>query len=308
MCRKPILISFLILGFLLPVFSQNNILLQFRPPEGMKFLTVYETQNINEQEVMGIDQKVEMNSVIETETIVLESNEKNTLLSISYKRLFIETISPSVDFSIDTNADEDQPGYKYLKALTGKPFRVLINRNGEIVDITGLEEVMSKIIAEVDTTTSVFANFKTTISTFFEKEQVKNNLTQMNPVFPDNKVGIGDTWNYRINSIAGQFEFISSNTARLIDLKKERAILQIDSKVSVPEKLSLNLQGVNAIVNLSGTEVAEISVDKKTGLTTEGIKKQNINAIMHLDMSDRGQKDLEIPMKITTSTDLEVIF
>ncbi len=272
----------------------------------MKFITIYETRNINEQEVMGIDQKVEMNSVIETESIVLESNEKNTLLSVSYKRLFIETISPSIDFSIDTDADEDQPGFKYLKALTDKPFQVLIKRNGEIDNITGLEEVMKKIIAEVDTTTSVFTNFKTTMNTFFEEEQVKNNLSQMNPVFPEQKVGIGKTWDYRLNSLAGQFEFISFNTARVIDIKNERAILQIDSKVSIPEKLSMNLQGANAIVNLSGKEVAEISINKKTGLTTEGIKKQNINAIMQLDMSDHDQQNLEIPMKITTSTEIDV--
>lgn len=308
MSRKPILILLIFSGFFIPVLSQNKTLLEYKPPRGMKFLTFYQIQNINEQEVMGIDQRVEMNSVIETESIVQESNENTTLLSISYKRILIETTSPSVDFSIDTDAEEDQPGIKYLKALTGKPFRVLIKRNGEIINITGLEEVMSKIITEVDTNASVFSQFKNTINTFFDKEQIKNNLTQMNPVFPDTRVGIGDTWNYQLSSLAGQFEFISSNTSKLIDMKNEKVILQINSRLSIPEKLSMDLQGVNAIVDLSGTEVAEITIDKNTGLTTEGIKKQNINAIMHLDMSDSGQRDIEIPMKIKTSTEINVIF
>ncbi|MFW5645401.1 MAG: DUF6263 family protein [Bacteroidota bacterium] len=303
---RPLFTAIIILGFLLPVFSQNEVLLEYRPPKEMKFITIYHVENSNEQEVMGIVQKVEMNSVIETESVVLESKANSTLLSVSYKRLRIETISPAVDFSIDTDTKEEQPGLKYLKALTNKPFRISINRNGEIDSIAGLDEVMQNIIAEVDTNSSIFSQFKTTIHTFFDEEQIKNNLNQMNPIFPETKVGIGDSWNYQLGSIAGQFEFISTNNSKVIDIQKDKVILQIDSKVSVPEHLSKNFQDVNAIIDLKGSEVSEVGIDIKTGITMQGIKKQNINAIMRLDMSEQGQDNIQIPMKINTSTEINV--
>ncbi|MFW5820710.1 MAG: DUF6263 family protein, partial [Bacteroidota bacterium] len=259
-------------------------------------------------EVMGIDQKVEMNSVIETETLVKSSDEETTLLSVSYTRLMIETISPNAAFSFDTKDPADQPGIDYLRSLIGKPFQVSINHRGEITEISGLKKVMEQIISEVDTTSGVFENFKNTIKVFFEKEQIKNTLAQMIPVYTEKSISKGDSWHYSINSRTGQFEFLSSNTAKVIEIKQDIVILQIDSKVSIPEDRSMNLQGLNAFVNLSGTEMAELRIDPETGITTHGIKKQNIKAILLLDMSDRDQENIEIPMKISTSTEASVIF
>lgn len=258
--------------------------------------------------MMGIEQKVETKSLIETLSIVEETSDSTTLLSVSYKRLAIENISPTLDFFIDTESKEDQEGIEYLLALTNKPFYILINIYGEIIKISGLKEIKEEILSEIDSSDQAFSQYENTLNTFFEAEQIRNNLAQMSPPFPEKKLQVNDNWKYVSNSGIAQFNFVVSNTSKVVEISDNKVVVQIDAKISTPEEVSLKLEGINAAVSMCGNEVSEINIDPQSGITTKGIKKQNILAEMKMDMSELGMDKIEVPMTISTSMNVSVVF
>jgi len=302
---------FIILCFLCHSFSlsaQGKVYLQFKPEEGLFYITDYEMNTIIDQELMGIDQQIQMNMLMQTETLVEKSTKEENILSMGYKRLAIETVTPMNSLTIDTDSEDEQPGNEYLKMMTGKKFNIIVNSQGEIVNIEGLEQIISDITNNIREDNPAVQSYKNTLNDAFGAENIKNYFGQTTPVYPDYKVGIGDSWTYEQMTTTAQFEFKTENTSVIKDIKPEYILIQTNSSIlQTPESGTIQIEGINAKLTMNGNQVAEININTGSGIPIAGIIKQDITGELILDMSGQGMQDMKVPMRISTRIEFKTI-
>ena len=256
---------------------------------------------------MGIDQRIDMKMFMKTKTEIEEITETGVIMSVSYQRLAVESLTPAAHVVIDTDSREDQPGLQYLRPILGKNFRVTLNYNGIVTHVSGLEKIIMDITSEIDSTKAAVQPYKNTLSDAFGVENIKNNLEYISPYYPDYKVSAGDEWTYEKVSKTAQFEFQLINVSSIKDLTPNNVIIQTNSAISTAENTTLQIDGMDATISMKGNQVAEMNADPSTGIVKNGVIKQSIIGDLILDMQDQGIENLKVPMKITTDIEVEII-
>lgn len=306
---KKIGLFIILLGFYLNLsFAQEGVLLNYSPAAGQSYITAYDMHTIIEQEIMGIDQQLEMNMIMITHTTVKEIREETVVLSMNYQRLAIESLTPAVNVVIDTKSDEYQPGLQYLRPMLGKNFEVIIDKQGSVKEVRGLDVIIKGIINETDSDNPAAMPYENTLSDAFGAENIKNNFEYIMPLYPAYKVKNGDQWSYSRTNSAAQFEFNINNVSTVKNITSNNVIIQTTSSINTPENTRLKIEGMDAKVNLKGRQMGEINIDPRTGIVKNGTIKQNIEGNLWLDMTDQGVGNLKVPMKIITDIDVSVEF
>ncbi|MGC9342407.1 MAG: DUF6263 family protein [Bacteroidales bacterium] len=308
MIRKILLNITVFLFLTSGIYSQEKILLRFNPQEGLSYISEYDMNTVIDQEFMGIDQQIRMNMLMRTETRVEESSDLENLLSMSYERLAIETVTPMTSLSIDTDANDDQPGIEYLRLMTKKNFEITVNKLGEIESVEGLEKIISEITEKIEQDNPAAQSYKNTLDDAFGVDNIKNNFRQTTPAYPENEVGIGDKWSYDQLTRTAQFEFKTRNTSEIKDIKANLVLIQTNSSIETPGNKTIQIEGITANVTMKGNQVAEVSVDRVSGVPLKGVIKQDIAGELILDMSDQGMQYMNVPMKISTRIEFTVSF
>jgi hypothetical protein len=306
--RSSLLIILCFLSHFFSVSAQEKIYLQFNPQKGLIYITDYVMNTIIDQEIMGIDQQIQMNMLMQTETQVEESSKEKNILSMGYKRLAIETVTPMTSLTIDTDSEDVQPGTEYLQMMTGKKFSIIVNSRGEIVNIEGLEQIITDITNNIREDNPVVQSYKNTLNDAFGEENIKNYFGQTTPVYPDYKVGIGDSWTYDQMAATAQFEFMTENISVIKDIKPEYILIQTNSSIHTPESGTIQIEGIQAKLTMKGNQVGEIIINAESGIPIEGIIKQDIIGELILDMSEQGMQDMKVPMKISTRIEFKSAF
>lgn len=301
-------IVFLLLLGSYSLSAQNKIQLQFYPGEGLVYVTNYDMQTVIDQEFMGINQQIRMNMLMQTETLVEKSSKEENVLSMSYKRLAIETLTPMASLTIDSGSDDDQAGTEYLKLMTGKKFRIIVNSRGEIITIEGLEQIIADITSNIHDDNPAVQSYKNTLNDAFGVENIKNYFGQTTPLYPDHIVGIGESWTYEQQTSTAQFDFRMENTSVIKDLKPGLALIQTNSTIGTTGQGTIQIEGITAQVNMKGNQVAEINVETSSGIPLEGVIKQEIAGQLILNMSDQGVQNMSVPMKISTRIEFKAVF
>lgn len=290
------------------LYSQDKVLLRFNPKEGLSFVTEYDMNTTIDQEVMGIDQQVRMNMVMETETETLESSGGEHPMLFSYKRLSIETVTPINTIVIDTDSDEDQPGIEYLKLMTGKKFTVVANDKGKVTGVEGLDEIMKEITDAVSKDNPAAQSYKNTLADAFGAENIRNNFELITPEYPDHPVGVGDSWTYELVTSTAQFKFKLVNLCIVKDITKDKVLLQISSDIHNMLDSEIVIEGMKAKMNMKGKQVSELNILRETGLPENGVINQEIKGEMTINMTEQGMENLKVPMDISTRIRVTVNF
>lgn len=308
MVKKIILTLFLFAAVIQVSFTQDKILLNFRLPQGLRYISEYDINTVINQEIMGINQQIEMQMLMRIQNIVESQNDSGNIVSMSYKRLAIETMTPSGRVQVDSDSPEEQSGKEFLKNMTGKKFTVFFDPSGTVKEIRGLEKIIDEITADIASDNPLVESYKNTLNDAFGEVNIKNNLNQITPFFPPYPLGTGDSWTWEMVSRTAQFEFQLINTSTLKETGNEKVMVQTNSVITAPENKVVNIDGMDAILHMKGQQVSELYIDPKTGLSTEGVIQQTINGELRLIMPDHVTEKLIVPINISTRINLTVNF
>jgi len=287
------------------LISQDPVLLEFKPAPGLSFETSYSTETTITQEIMGIEQQITLNMIMNTLTMVREPRDSFHSLEVSYKRLAIESLTPTSQVRIDTDSRQEQEGIEYLKPILNKDFIVLLNKQGQVHEVQGLDTIIKKITSEIETGSIEAKAYQNTLNEAFGAENIKNNMEHLSPYYPGIPIATGDVWNYELRTNSAQFEIILQNTARVMNIRPNEIIIQVNSEVSTPADNNITIEGMQARINLSGNQVAEYRVLPGNGLVNKAIIKQNLKGQIWLDMSEQGMGNMKIPMSINSNVEVD---
>ncbi|MCF8380491.1 MAG: hypothetical protein K9H49_13000 [Bacteroidales bacterium] len=295
--KKSNLAIFLLLFLCIQGYSQK-ISLSFNPPTDYEYSTEFDIQSTVNQTIMGIERRVNVSIVMNIHSYVIESNPEYCVVQLQYKKFSIESSDAFVSFTIDSESKSDDPASLIFRSLIDKSFFVSFDRSGEVIDIKGLNSIISDILEGLDPQNPMYAVYEKTLEESFGVNNLRQNFQQLSVAFPSYPVGLNDSWNFSLNSKTTDFDVEMYSTASIKSIGPENVIIQNNSTIVSSHNDSLEIQGMKGKIDMTGSSLSEIQIDPETGLTKSGVVTQEISGDLILQTDEILENEFIIPMKI----------
>ena len=202
--------------------------------------------------------------------------------------------SVNVDYDSDKPSDTANEANntmgKVLGAMKGGEFAFTMNEKGEVGQVSGISEMMQRILSSVNVPNAdaIIAG----MSSSFSEENFKQNIQQSFAVYPDKPVKPGDSWTSSMTMNNGGMAMKMDNNYTLESVNGDMANVKVDSKISSPDS------SANNNMTITGTMKGTMQYDIPTGVPVNGDLDMN----MDMQMNSGGQSvpmNTDIKMKIT---------
>ena len=259
----------MLLFFMSSAVAQKSIQLQYNLSVGDSYIFVSDIDQDVSFEAMGStmtlnqDMSFQMTSTvkkIEGDEIIKEFTFDK--ISMIQKIMGMEIVYDSEDSST-WNSGMGAEVANEMNKVIGKPSEIIMDNKGNITDIN--------------------------ISSVTDNSELTNNLTSGSTyaVYPDGKIKIGDSWENDIVPLKDS-EMKVHVKYTLLKATRKQAVIGIEGVLTGNE-----IQGVE--MQLSGTTVGEMTVDRATGML--------ISSTIDLEMAMEMEKDgMKIPTDILTTS------
>lgn len=171
------------------------------------------------------------------------------------------------------------------KTLAGSKFNVKMKENGEVVSISGIEEVYQKMEKAVTPFIKDAKQRKQFVEQFkqgFNEKLIKEEFEKGINVLPKKGVKIGESWSETEN-ITPDGKIKSTTTYTLT--KVENGIAEISVKGGIPLKSEKQTQeGVTATMSMEANQQGKLQIDENTGWVLNS--KLNIKTTNKQSMTD----------------------
>lgn len=161
--------------------------------------------------------------------------------------------------------------------MVGRGFTCRINSSGEIVDIQGVDEMLSEMLDALGVPPGSGRDAaEESLRSQFGSEALKESFAKAGLFYPDKPVAVGDSWNKKMFIETGM-PMVLDTTWTLKARKDGIATLETRSDIHAnPKAKPVELAGMTIRYELSGEQTGTIAVDEKTGWLVSSTLKQNL--------------------------------
>ncbi len=276
--------------------------LEVNLPEDYGFKTEINGNLVVEQEFMGIryNTQMEINSVLNLQVLGLDSI-SDYILEASYEIMNIRVTSILVNMEV--NSEIFTPGDSLsssLHALKGKKFQMRMSRKGEMTEISGLDEMISETISKSHLPAGQKSEFTRNLIQTVGKEALMDNYRSNRSFYPDHFSWNSGHWDFKMDIIKSGIPMELNSQISIKENSKKLILLSSDGRISLQSdmKPSADTQAPDLVNKLSGSEIAEVKIEPKTGLILESVVSQNIRGSILPPGEEKDEQESLIPFKI----------
>lgn len=233
--------------------------LEYRLAVGDKFLVEQVANQEITQDINGVNQIIENNLIGEMYFEVLEANDDNYTISMSFKRLKMLMTSPTLgELSNSDTASTDSTDVTTMlfKGILNVPVTIVMEKTGKITSVTGGEKLIASMFesAGIDQPEIIEAS-KGQMEKQFGSDALANSLEQMTYFYPVDAVAVGDEW---ANSYNGNLS--AKTNWNFADYNSEVTTITGNATAT------MSTIDENIMMTLMGTQKTTIIANSKTGL------------------------------------------
>jgi len=174
-------------------------------------------------------------------------------------------MGPAITFNSSTDEVIENPGFMLLKGLIDYPSTIVVNPNGKILSIEGLEEKIDSLFSE--NTIPGAQQFMEQMKHSFNEEAMKVQLKELMDLSTLDKK-IGDSWEEIVDiSIIPTILTKLHKTYTLKDRKAGNAVVEVKGTVKVDPTGTVTMGGTKFQYDIEGKLGGEIIVEEKNGWT-----------------------------------------
>jgi hypothetical protein len=239
--------------------TSDGVMLAFNLQKGKTY--TYEMDMDMDSEVQG--QKLDNKMAFRYTMQVLNDQDSVRTLRTTYDHIKMNMNAGPMNIAVDTDEPQKEASADLQRnptaimsnmfhAMKGKSFDMKVNSRGEVVSVTGLNELMS---AMMNSLPAADENARQTMAQAFQsqfnEEAIKKTFSQSFNIFPAKPVKEGETWTKTIN--VGGPDMIT--VYKVKDINGNNVVLDLNSEM-------------NANGN-KGVQTGTMKVNAQTGLVTE---------------------------------------
>jgi hypothetical protein len=249
--------------------SGDAIVLKFNLSKGVKF-------DYSMLMAMNMDQNVGGNSMHMTNKMKVgyifevtndSAGWKTVNSTIDNVGMNVNAGAVSINFDTDSAmTDTTGPAAmmgKVFGAMKGGQFSFTINEKGQVGQVTGMKEMMEKIMEKENTPNAQM--IMQSMGKAFDENNFKQNISQSFAVYPDNPVKPGDSWTKTMTMNSNGIPMKSENTYTLTSVDGDKANIKVAAKISSADSTT-----ANAVSNLSGTIDGTSVYEISSGMVVSG--------------------------------------
>ncbi len=303
---KKISILTLFISILTFGFSQKENL-EFKLTKGQIYnqnmncnMTV--SQKVNDQNI-DIDMSIKGNITYN----VTDIKDNNFHIDVQYNSLSMTMNMPTgpVEFSSTKKGDDDMMS-NVFKALTKKPFIIIMSKAGKVIEVKNIDKAFDEILDSFSQLNrQQKKQIKDQLAQSFGEKSFKNNLEMSSAIFPDHFVSLGEKWVISSKLESG----MSADIETTYELAEVNETSYVITGISIIKSISnteyqLSSNGMEMKYDLKGDMTSRIKIHKNSGWTIESTIVQNIEGITFIKPSEKMPEGMKIPMKMTNEMTL----
>ena len=278
-------------------------------PKGTSYLINFNVDQDIQQTIQGQEQNMSSTMVMDYVFDTLDvDKEGNMLCKIIYERVAARQSGPTG--SIEYNSSEDtEPTDANLvgyAALVGESFEIKISPQGLVGELKGTEVIIDKIVAKLnipDGPQKTF--FEQNLKNEFGDKAMKEMMQNMFAIWPENAVGVGDSWEKTI-AISRGMPLTIDTIYTVKSIKKDSATIQISSTIKSDPETAINLgAGAKLFYDISGTQEGRMHLKISEGWIENSTIEQTISGTAKLEGNPQMPEGLSWPMRISSSISVQ---
>lgn len=261
--------------------AQDKVLLRLNLRPGQTFDQGVSIEMKTSQTIQKKRMDMTMNVRFELHNAVLNVGDDGTItLQTTYQSIIAthrlsvnEKAYPAIHYDSTKPSQTIPPADQTLAALAGESLVATISPRGEILNITGMDEIIQRIIANEKSPASR-AELQKILKASFDS-QGKQALKFA--IFPESAVAVGDSWKTQ-NTQFAEVPLLVSAQYSLNSSQNGLATLAVQSTINTnADSPSIKMQGKAVSSSLSGTQTGVIHVDEQSGWTRDAQLHQRIS-------------------------------
>jgi hypothetical protein len=249
-----------------------------------------------DQEVM--QQKNKMSFIAAYGMTVTDDDGKIKSLTAEYKDFKMKMSMMGQEINIDgakkpvqfnNSEQQNDPSAMLANAFSGiigKKFYLKADEMGEILEVTGFQELINSMIAAMKLPDEARLMVEASLKDQFSAEKIKESFAPMFNIYPGREIKLGDSWerSYELKSGAAA-KYTTQYTVKSFD--GDKVLLDTKTKVeSITDTSSANSSGG---MQMSGTQSGVMTVNLTSGLVLDGELIQNLETSGDLKMKMVGK-------------------
>lgn len=300
--KIKILLGLSILAFAFAPMAKK-IDLQFKLEKGKTYTQNTVMTTVTKQTIADTEQVINQSAGTITKMELKETGADANTYTMWY-----ENISMGIDqgsgtqqkFNSDTSklASVD-PMSKILSSLTGKKFEANIDLSGKIVEVKGLEEIITGATSSLGDQAGMIGE---QMSAGFGDSGLAKNMEMLTAIMPGEPVKVGSTWTNTQFTASG-LPLIVHNTFTLKSVDNGIAVIELKANITVdPDEGSTELQGMKANYFMEGTRSGTIQMDVKTGFVNSAEIIDEIIGSINIEANAQMPEGMTIPIEMNSNT------
>lgn len=199
-------------------------------------------------------------------------------IEVTYKRIFMKSKGMGNQLEMDSD-DADTTKENSFRGLKGATFHMVMLPDGSIRSLTGIDQMVTKMVSKMKTDSAKAANIKASLSQQFNAESMKQTMESSLKIYPAKAVKIGDSWTVDTKmQLTMPVETITKYT--LTAVKDNVAFLNING--TLLSKGTFQSMGNKIDTDLTGTNVGDAELDLKTGLILKSHLRMELSGKMQI--------------------------
>lgn len=290
--------------FLIVSCTGPKIDLKFNLKPGSIYKYTVTTDQQISQTIQGQVVDMDQTIIMEYRYNVREINDQgNTIIDIVYERIGYLQDGPlgNIEYRSWEETKEVPVMAQGFASLVGQGFTMEISPYGSVVNITGANEIIDKMLEDMDfpESESMSQEIKTSMQNQFGDAALQETMKKMFSIYPGRPVGVGDSWQAIWNMSKG-FPMILNNTWKITDIDSNQVFLDVYTKAeSNKEAILIQMGGVEMSYDLSGEQKGSMILDRATGWCIGSQLEQAFEGtIKATGEMFGGQDGLEWPIKV----------
>lgn len=276
------------------VYGQTS--LQYNLKKDQTYTVKQEAQQIITQELEGTSHVLTNNIDGVLEFKVLDEGESGYNIELMFKDLNMKMNSSIQGELMHVKAKETIEGdmqSMMFNSILGSPVKMRLSKNGAILEVTGGDSLVTKMIAAAGLEDEFTKNMmRESLKKEFGSEALSDSYEQMTYIYADKPVEEGDTWQ---NEYTGKLN--TKNTWTLTEITDDNA------KIGGTADVIMKIKEPDVTMNLVGTQSTEITTDINSGFLIKMSVEGSSNGTSV--MAQMGNQ--EIPTKIQSTITYELI-
>jgi len=210
------------------------------------------------------------------------------------------------DSSNPAPAESAHPMVTALVALVGQGFSVDLTSKGEAARLEGADQLVARMMENMELPTPALRPVvKQQLEQQFGNQALKEMMEQMIGVYPDEPVGVGDSWSKR-RVVSRGLAAIMNNTWTLKSRSGGVAVVDVQSTVEPnPDAPPLEMGPAKLQYALRGTQNGSIELDEATGWPLRSTVNQSLAGDLTIQAGAEGAQPMTVPITVEGVTRIE---